>query len=137
MKLPAGKATKIVSSTNYSLAEITRTPRELTFSVIAVSTPNLPYLPRSIAISVMSTRISARSTVTLRVRTVALAGRWTILAAVASTTVMPGYEDRFATEWKVSLQRHGRSQVGGTPLSQLSLSLVDFGSLRYSPGSPD
>src|ERR1700683_4571809 len=51
----------MVSSIIHSLVEMTRTPPGLTFSVMARSTPNLSCLPTSIAVTFMSTRISARS----------------------------------------------------------------------------
>src|ERR1700678_3608498 len=51
----------MVSSIIHSLVEMTRTPPGLVFSVMARSTPNLSCLPTSIAVTFMSTRISARS----------------------------------------------------------------------------
>src|ERR1700733_9546445 len=61
VKWAAGNATRMVSSIIHSLVEMTRTPPGLTFSVMARSTPNLSCLPTSIAVTFMSTRISARS----------------------------------------------------------------------------
>src|ERR1700677_1582815 len=61
VKWAAGNATRMVSSIIHSLVEMKRTPPELTFSVMARSTPNLLCLPTSIAVTFMSTRISARS----------------------------------------------------------------------------